>query len=84
MIEAGQMGRKSGSGFADWDGKKAIRPRGTYDPDVMDAIAADMLAPLVAECRAAVDEGVSIQLMSRTRPVFSASAFLHFAAPVLG
>ena len=58
MIEAGQMGRKSGSGFYDWDGKKAIRPRGTYDPDVMDAIAADMLAPLVAECRAAVDEGV--------------------------
>ena len=58
MIEAGDMGRKSGSGFYEWDGKKAIRPRGSYDADELDAIAADMLAPLVAECLAAVDEGV--------------------------
>ena len=58
MIEAGDLGRKSGSGFYEWDGKKAIRPRGSYNADELDAIAADMLAPLVAECLAAVDEGV--------------------------
>lgn len=58
MSDAGQMGRKSGSGFYEWDGKKAIRPRGSYDPEELDIIAAEMLEPLVAECRAAVDEGV--------------------------
>ena len=58
MIEAGNLGRKSGSGFYEWDGKKAVRARATYDQDELDAIAADMLAPLVAECRDAVAEGV--------------------------
>lgn len=58
MIEQGQLGRKSGGGFYDWDGKKAVRPRGAYDQNDLDAIAADMLAPLVAECRDAVAEGV--------------------------
>ena len=58
MIEQGRLGRKSGAGFYDWDGKKAVRQRGAYDQDELDAIAADMLAPLVAECRDAVDEGV--------------------------
>ena len=58
MIEAGNLGRKSGSGFYEWDGKKAVRARATYDQDELDAIAADMLSPLVAECQAAVAEGV--------------------------
>ena len=58
MIEAGNLGRKSGSGFYEWDGKKAVRARATYDQDELDAIAADMLAPLVAECHDAVAEGI--------------------------
>ena len=35
-----------------------MRARATYDQDELDAIAVDMLAPLVAECHDAVDEGV--------------------------
>ena len=58
MIEAGTLGRKSGSGFYKWDGKKALRARGDYDDAAMDAVTLDLLAPLVAECRAAVDEAV--------------------------
>jgi len=58
MIEAGTLGRKSGSGFYDWDGKKAVRPRADHDGVDLDAVAADLLAPLVAECRDAVAEGV--------------------------
>ena len=58
MIDAGNLGRKSGSGFYDWDGKKAVRARASYDQDELDAMAADLLAPLVAECRDAVAEGV--------------------------
>ena len=58
MIEAGTLGRKSGSGFYQWDGKKAVRARGAYDGVDLDAVAADLLAPLVAECRSAVAEAV--------------------------
>lgn len=58
MIDAGTIGRKSGSGFYPWDEKKAIRERGEYDGAEMDAIALEMLAPLVRECQDAVAEGV--------------------------
>ena len=58
LIEAGNLGRKTGSGFYEWDGKKAIRPRGDYPDADLDSIAVDLLAPLVAECRAALAEGV--------------------------
>ena len=58
MIESGKLGRKSGSGFYEWDGKKAIRARGDYDSAKLDAIASGLLTPLVGECRSAVAEGV--------------------------
>jgi len=58
MMTAGTIGRKSGSGFYEWDDKKAVRPRATYDGDEMDVVARDLLAPLIAECRSAVAEGV--------------------------
>jgi len=58
LIEAGNLGRKTGSGFYQWDDKKAVRPRGTYAEAELDDIAVELLAPLVAECRAAVAEGV--------------------------
>ena len=57
-LEAGEKGRKTGSGFYQWDGNQAVRPRQAGTPEEMQAIAEDMLAPMVAECRAAVDEGV--------------------------
>ena len=58
MIAAGTIGRKSGSGFYKWSDKKAIRPRETYDDDLLNKTASDLLAPLVAECQSAVAEGV--------------------------
>ena len=58
MTKAGTIGRKSGSGFYEWDDKKAIRARGAYDGGTMDAITLELLAPLVEECRVAVDEAV--------------------------
>jgi 3-hydroxyacyl-CoA dehydrogenase/enoyl-CoA hydratase/3-hydroxybutyryl-CoA epimerase len=56
--EAGTIGRKSGSGFYQWDGNRAQRPRMPRDADSMTAMVEAMLEPMIAECRAAVAEGV--------------------------
>ena len=55
---AGTIGRKSGSGFYDWDGNRAVRPRQPQDAALMADIATSMLAPMIAECQQAVDDGV--------------------------
>ena len=57
-VKAGTIGRKSGSGFYEWDGNQAIRARQSQDPSVMAAIAENMLAPMIEECQQAVDEQV--------------------------
>ena len=58
LIDAGKLGRKSGTGFYQWDGKKAVRDRGDYDTQQLNAIAVELLGPLVDECRSAVAQGV--------------------------
>ena len=57
-INAGQLGRKSGSGFYEWEEKRAIRPRASYDGAELNDLARRLLAPMVEQCRLAVDEGV--------------------------
>ena len=52
------FGRKSGSGFYDWDGNRAIRPRQPQDAAIMAGIVKSMLAPMIDECQQAVDDGV--------------------------
>lgn len=54
----GTIGRKSGNGFYQWDGNRAIRPREKYDSDTMEATVRAMLEPMIAECRQAVTDGV--------------------------
>ena len=57
-ITAGISGRKSGSGFYHWDGNRANRPRAKQPANAMADMAALMLAPMIAECQQAVDDGV--------------------------
>jgi len=56
--DAKNLGRKTGSGFYEWDGNRPMRPRAAVAPAVMADIAASMLAPMVEQCQQAVDAGV--------------------------
>ena len=57
-LSAGQLGRKSGSGFYNWDDKKAVRARADYPQDELDNLVSALLAPMVEKCRSAVAEGI--------------------------
>ena len=57
QIAQGQLGRKTGSGIYDWDGKKALRARADYDEGKAEALITQILAPLYRECEAALAEG---------------------------
>ena len=56
-ITAQTLGRKTGSGIYEWDGKKAVRPRASYDAEMAAKLTADILTPLVSICRAVLEEG---------------------------
>lgn len=83
LINAGTIGRKSGQGFYQWDDKKAIRPRASYDADALQAIALRLLTPLVAECRAAVTEGVvTSRDMADAAMLFGVGFAAHTGGPL--
>jgi 3-hydroxyacyl-CoA dehydrogenase len=52
------LGRKTGAGFYEWEGKKALRERAVYPQEELDALAADLLAPMIDKCRTAVEDGI--------------------------
>ena len=52
------LGRKTGSGFYNWSENRAVRSREPLEPKLSDDIARLMPAPMVDECKKAVQEGV--------------------------
>ena len=52
------LGRKTGSGFYEWSDNRAVRSREPLEPKLSDDISRRMLAPMVDECKKAVQEGV--------------------------
>jgi 3-hydroxyacyl-CoA dehydrogenase/enoyl-CoA hydratase/3-hydroxybutyryl-CoA epimerase len=57
-MTAGDLGRKTGQGFYEWDKKKALRPRKDYAMGSLEPLVDKLLQPMIRECQAAVDEGV--------------------------
>ncbi|MFK7891781.1 MAG: 3-hydroxyacyl-CoA dehydrogenase NAD-binding domain-containing protein [Granulosicoccus sp.] len=59
-IDAGNLGKKSGSGFYEWQKGRAVRTKDKDEPDYAaeDALATRLLKPFLQECEAASAEGV--------------------------
>ena len=57
-VDKGELGRKTGSGFYEWDDRRAVRPRAAYAAAELEAMARELLSPMVDECLKAVEEGV--------------------------
>ena len=56
-IAQNELGRKTGKGFYEWAEKAAIRPRADYDEVSLGALQRRIIAPLIAACQEAVDNG---------------------------
>ena len=56
-IAAGELGRKTGRGFYQWQDKSAIRSRADYDDDKLSHLQNQILAPLIKACQEAVENG---------------------------
>ena len=57
-IDAGMLGRKTGSGFYEWEDKKAARARADYPAAELEDLASALLAPMIDKCRSAVEQGI--------------------------
>lgn len=56
-VTARQLGRKTGTGIYQWDGKKAVRARADYEAAQAQNLIAQMLKPLVQACQDSLSEG---------------------------
>jgi len=55
LLAAGHLGRKTGRGFYEWVGGKPVKkPAGSIPPGLADRL----IAPFIAEARAALAEGI--------------------------
>ena len=57
MVEKGQLGRKSGSGFYEWQDGKAVKPRGD-DSELPRDLGDRLILPMLNEAVACLHEGV--------------------------
>ena len=57
-IKAGELGRKTAQGFYGWEDKRAARPHNRYPQKELEALAKQLLAPMIKASASAVKEKV--------------------------
>jgi len=58
LVESKRTGKKAGEGFYVWKDGKPQRSDKSYDRRELEKLGAELVAPLIAECRRCLDEGV--------------------------
>ncbi len=58
LVKAGKLGKKSGEGFYVWNKGKPKRENAKFDEEELARLGRQLVEPMLAECRKALDENV--------------------------
>ncbi len=58
LVNAGNLGKKSGRGFYEWKDGKPVKAEKTYDKAMLERLGRELVEPLIAEAERCRDEGV--------------------------